>query len=762
MALRPAIHRPSRSIYRWLCAAWAGTLATLFLVLAVRAVAVTIRIWNLDNLAQVGQLTIYNAIDGGGYAGLPVELGDYDGDGWVDLVLAPMVANSGPNGSRREAGEVHISPGDGKIAGVVDRSDLPDDRQGLTLWAERPNDMLGTELFTADFNGDGIDDLVLSAQNYDGPDGKRDNAGGVYVLLGKPGLLSGGTIDLRDRGPNIVRITGAEAGERLGIWVEAGDLDGDGHYDLILGADQWPSSRQAPDLHRGKVYVIYGRASFPSEIDLAEFSDEVTEVLGRDMEDHFGASLHSRDLNGDGRDELIVGAALNRLSAGLGGLTRFFSHSTGGAAGPDNRRSQAGDVYVFFSSTDGGRFPPLIDLSAPLPDEIRERVTTIYGAEPFEAAGEELTSGDFNGDGFNDLVVGALTASAPGPPLKNFAGRAYVIYWQEGLEGQIIDLATPPELPLPEGLALSTLYGQNVSDILGDTLSAGDFDHDGFDDLAVGIPHAAVNGREETGAVAIVLGRTEPFPRFFSPQDENLPSSLRIAMVHGHRAGDLMSYSMEARDYDADGYTDLYPNAMRSEKGTDNISSDAGAAYVVSGYRLTGVSLAVGELTPSVAPAGSAVEVRITGGGFTTDEDTRVLLGQEEIEAVRVVSSGLIIAEFPPKAAGPALDVTVSNRYGLATREAAFTYQGAVTFIRGDANLDGCVDITDPLVILNSLFAGVASPCADSDDANDDGGVDISDVIYILEFLFGRGQSPRPPFPDPGIDTTDDDLTCEF
>ena len=83
-------------------------------------------------------------------------------------------------------------------------------------------------------------------------------------------------------------------------------------------------------------------------------------------------------------------------------------------------------------------------------------------------------------------------------------------------------------------------------------------------------------------------------------------------------------------------------------------------------------------------------------------------------------------------------------------------------FIRGDADLDGSVDIVDPLVILNSLFAGVASPCADSDDANDDGGVNISDVIYILEFLFGRGQSPRPPFPDPGIDTTDDDLACEF
>ena len=129
--------RPTTTLYRWLCAAWAGTLATLFLVLAVRAVAETISIWGLEDLDQEGQLTIYNATDRGGWAGLPVELGDYDGDGWVDLVLAPMIAPSGPNGSRREAGEVYISPGNGEIAGVDDRGNLPDDRQGLTLWGER-------------------------------------------------------------------------------------------------------------------------------------------------------------------------------------------------------------------------------------------------------------------------------------------------------------------------------------------------------------------------------------------------------------------------------------------------------------------------------------------------------------------------------------------------------------------------------------------------------------------------------------------------
>lgn len=752
--------RSTTTLYRWLCGLWAGTLATVFLVLAAGAIAETINVWTLEDLGQEGQLTIYNAADRGGFAGLPVELGDYDGDGSIDLVLAPMIASTGPDRSRVEAGEVYIYPGDREIAGLLDRANLPQRRRGLTLWAERSNDMLGTELYTADVNGDGIEDLILSAQNYDGPDGTRDKAGGAYVVLGKAGLLSERTVDLRDRGPGIVRITGAEAGERLGIWVEAGDLDGDGRYDLLLGADQWPPANDALDRHRGKVYVIYGRAEFPAEIDLASFSDGVSVVLGRDREDHFGASLHSRDLNGDGRDELIVGAAISRLSAGVPEDSEFPAHPAAGADGPGNQRTLAGEVYVFFSPEENGRLPALIDLDAPLPEVMQGRVTTIFGAEDFETAGEELTTGDFNGDGFNDLVLGALTANSQGPPVEAQAGRAYVIYWREGLEGTTIDLATPPELPLPEDLAISTLFGQNFRDILGDTLSAGDFDHDGFDDLAVGIPHAVVDGRAETGAVAIVMGRSEPFPRFFAPQDENLPASLQIAMVVGHREGDLMSYSMEARDYDGDGYTDLYPNAMRAERSGDP-RGDPGGAYLVSGYRLSQASLAIGELTPRVAPADSAVDVRIQGDGFTTDEDTRVLLDQEEVQEFQVVSRTSIIARFPPKAAGPPLAVTVGNRYGAVTKEAAFTYVEPGSFIRGDSNLDGALDISDPIVTLISLFAGDALPCADSGDANDDGKLDVADATYTLRYLFTGGPPPGAPFPEPGTDPTGDGLTCE-
>jgi hypothetical protein len=116
---------------------------------------------------------------------------------------------------------------------------------GLTLWGARAGDFLGTELYVADFDGDGVHDLILSAQNYDGVDGTRNSCGGVFVLFGRPGLLAGSTIiDLLapPAQAGLLTIEGAHGGERLGIWVEAGDLDGDGFADLLLGADQYPAA----------------------------------------------------------------------------------------------------------------------------------------------------------------------------------------------------------------------------------------------------------------------------------------------------------------------------------------------------------------------------------------------------------------------------------------------------------------------------------------------------------------------------------------
>jgi hypothetical protein len=85
-------------------------------------------------------------------------------------------------------------------------------------------------------------------------------------------------------------------------------------------------------------------------------------------------------------------------------------------------------------------------------------------------------------------------------------------------------------------------------------------------------------------------------------------------------------------------------------------------------------------------------------------------------------------------------------------------------FLRGDANGDLNVDISDVVWLLNYQFrGGPAPPCDDAADANDDGRLDISDAIFTLTFLFKRGPPPPAPGPDtPGPDPTEDDLGCDF
>ena len=80
-------------------------------------------------------------------------------------------------------------------------------------------------------------------------------------------------------------------------------------------------------------------------------------------------------------------------------------------------------------------------------------------------------------------------------------------------------------------------------------------------------------------------------------------------------------------------------------------------------------------------------------------------------------------------------------------------------FIRGDSNSDGRYDIADPIAAINFLFNNGATPvCLDSVDLNDDGKINIADAIYGLNALFRGGSDPRPPYPDPGLDPTVDDL----
>ncbi|HLU47628.1 MAG TPA: FG-GAP repeat protein, partial [Planctomycetota bacterium] len=270
---------------------WTGLLSAaawlLLLLPGLELVRVAVAItgaWFLEDHEQLGQRTIYADREGGGYRGAPVALGDFDGDGLVDLVLAPMSASSGPEGDRDSGGRVHLIRGNGRIEGVVRIGAPPAEATVLTLEGARDGDMTGTELEVRDLDGDGHDDLLVGAQNYDG--GGRDNSGAVWILWGGPHVFaSTRSIDLLDAPfedpaaaglPRLSRIDGAEPGERLGIWTSAGDFDGDGRADLAIGADQYSITGRN---RVGRVWIIYDARELPDVLDLAAPGDVVARTI---------------------------------------------------------------------------------------------------------------------------------------------------------------------------------------------------------------------------------------------------------------------------------------------------------------------------------------------------------------------------------------------------------------------------------------------------------------------------------------------------
>jgi hypothetical protein len=126
------------------------------------------------------------------------------------------------------------------------------------------------------------------------------------------------------------------------------------------------------------------------------------------------------------------------------------------------------------------------------------------------------------------------------------------------------------------------------------------------------------------------------------------------------------------------------------------------------------------------------------------------------------------IAALKVDGAGNVYAVGTSGRQETGTGRDFLTIKylqpdfGGAVFVRGDANGDGRLNVTDPLLILRQLFqGGIASPCARAADPDDSGALDLGDAVYVLQYLFRSGAAPPAPYPECGEDPTPDDLPCE-
>ena len=372
--------------------------------------------------------------------------GDVNGDGFDDIIQGTVGRAAYYGGYYMGGASVSFGGPDGATNsgfGIVGATE----GAGYTVGA------------AGDINGDGFDDIFVGDPYADG-----DN-GSAYVIFGKAGGFA--DIDLATlSAADGFSINGEANGDGLGRYISAaGDVNGDGFDDLIVGANRNGDGGNIS----GAAYVIFGKASGFSNLDLATLSaTDGFRIIGDAVYDQAGSSVASAgDINGDGYDDLIVGAI-----------------------GADPGGDSSGAAYVIFGKATGFADIDLGALSAT--DGFK-----ISGEAAADNAGRSVSSaGDFNGDGFDDLIVGAPGDS----PYGTHSGAAYVIFGKAGGFTDI-DLSSLGESDGFKIIGADTWGGAGMS-----VASAGDLNNDGFDDLMISAPAAGVGGM---GEVYILYGHAD-------------------------------------------------------------------------------------------------------------------------------------------------------------------------------------------------------------------------------------------------------------
>ncbi|SHN93962.1 integrin alpha, partial [bacterium endosymbiont of Bathymodiolus sp. 5 South] len=424
---------------------------------------------------------------------------------------------------------------------------LQEAQRGFVINGESVRDYSAHSVSNAgDVNGDGLDDLIVGANCAD-PSGKL-NAGRSYVVFGKQDNTNAIELSAIAAGTGGFIINGESAYDESGISVSnAGDVNGDGLDDLIVGAY---ANDQSNKSLAGRSYVIFGKQDNTNAIELSAIaagtSTDGFVINGESASDYSGWSVSSAgDVNGDGLDDLIVGAYRSDLSG----------------------NSNAGKSYVVFGKQGNTN---AIELSAIAAGTSTDGFV-INGESADDWSGYSVSSaGDVNGDGLDDLIVGAMYAD----PNGNSSGKSYIVFGKAN--NSAINLSDIANASDPTGGFV--INGEVVDDRSGFSISsAGDVNGDGLDDLIIGAVHADANGGSNAGKSYVVFGK----------QDNTAINLSAIAtgtggfVINGESANDYSGRSVSsAGDVNGDGLDDLIVGAYGNDQSNKSL---AGRSYVVFG-----------------------------------------------------------------------------------------------------------------------------------------------------------------------------------
>lgn len=438
------------------------------------------------------------------------------------------------------------------------RSLLVENAFKLQIFGSAEGGQAGSAIGVGDFNGDGVDDVVIGAPF---------SSKGVRTWNGAAGVVFGSS---RYNGRNgiykdtyDVDFTGAFSGDQFGGSLAVGDFNGDGVDDIAMGAHNAYYSGNRP----GRVYIVYGHVDMGRQsLDFLKGKPDLV-LTGVDNGDGFGLKLFVSDVDGDGYDDLLVGAPMAKKAGG----------------------EKTGAVYFHHGDRNG---------------LLRNSLQTLYGEEEGERFGSSIALGDLNGDGHDDVAVGAYLLGN-----ENFSqyGRVYLFknkgsvfskydsyingkdskgwfgfdIYIDKYDGDDVDDLLVSSFPYMgngfESKVEAFLGGRNFflerenvdvleggigEAVMGSQVSSLKVDGDGLTDIVVGAPGIGSPVSYEAGKVYIRYGNGD------------------YSIITGEAPDDWFGYSSEVLDFNADGYRDIVVGARYANVGD---LANNGKTYIIFG-----------------------------------------------------------------------------------------------------------------------------------------------------------------------------------
>jgi len=451
--------------------------------------------------------------------------GNFNGNGNDDLSIGiPLEDIKGIE----DAGAVNVINGSNDGLTTRDSQIWFQDRPGVEGTTES-YDNFGRYLSAGDFDNDGFEDLAVGVP-FEDIKGIAD-AGAVNIFAGSNGGLTANMNQIWFQDQPGVEGT-SESGDRFGSSLAAGDFDGDSYDDLAVGVP----GESIGNTSGGAVNIFAGsNGGLTADMNQIWFQDQPGVEGTTEDGDHFGDTLAAGDFDGDGFDDLAVAAPTEDIGNISAGALNIFRGSVDGLTADDN--------LIFFQDQTG-----------------------VEGtSENGDNFGESLSSGDFNGDGFDDLAVGVDFEA-----IGDIEGAGAVNILNGSADGLTAEKSQIwfQDQPGVEGTSESF-------DQFGNSLAAGDFNGDGFDDLAVGVTFETVNEARD-GAVNVFNGSATGLT-----SDRNQIWFQDQPGVEGtSEMNDNFGSSLSVGDFNNDGFDDLAIGVPAEAIGT---IGNAGAANIIFG-----------------------------------------------------------------------------------------------------------------------------------------------------------------------------------